>query len=805
MEQQTSAGDLNHQGVELARERKLTEAVECFRRAIAAEPSFARAHRNLGNALLELGLPQQAIESYETALQHDPNSVETLNNLGMLRSQRKDQAGAIQLLSRAVELAPQYEPAWNNLGITLAAVHRHGQAVAAFRRALALSPESVQANNNLGLALIESGWPDEGLKYCERAIELMPNFADAHRNRGIALSDLGRLDEAIASYNRAMELDPQQTNAVLINRAKVYLLQGDYEAGWRDYENRLAKEENIRVRHEAPRWDGSPLAGRTLLLEAEQGMGDTIQFVRLAPEIKRRHEGKIILAVEPALLPLLAVVAGVDWLVPQSERRPKFDVWSPLLSIPGLLKYDPQDAAVDFPYLKANAERVAKWQKQLGGLSGVKVGLVWQGNRFNKLDRLRSFPLTALAPLAKLRGLTLVSLQKGLGAEQLDSFTALDIVPLGDDFDPPGAAFLDTAAVLKELDLVITVDTSVAHLAGAMGVRVWLALSSAPDWRWGLTGNRTPWYPSMRIFRQQKLRDWPGVFDQIATALREEFPRLRPRQPQDYTLATSGFNRLARTRHGPLVYNRHDAYIGKSLAELGQFSEGENELFRQIVRAGGTVVEAGANIGAHTIALAHLVGPAGVVHAIEPQRVVFQTLCGNVALNSLTNVQCHYAAVGDQAGTIVVPTFDFNKPNNFGGLSLGQHESGERVRQITIDSLGLARCDFLKIDVEGMELAAVRGASATLERLRPILYVENDREQHSAALIEALLALGYKLFWHLPRYFESANYYGNPNNVFGNLASINMLGVHSSVATDIHGLTPINGPDSDWRKAGASG
>ena len=803
MEQPKTAAEFNHLGYEMAREKKLTEAVGYFRRAIAADPSFARAHRNLGHALLELGLPAQAIESYETALQYEPNSVETLNNLGMLRTQHKDYNTAINLLSRTVDLAPDYEPGWNNLGIAFAAVYRHGQAVTAFRRALALAPDSVQANNNLGLALVEAGWPEEGLKFCERAIELKPQYADAIRNRGIAQADLGLFDQALASYERAIELDPAQADAVKTNRARIHLLHENYSAGWQDYESRLAKPENVRVHHEAPRWDGSPLAGRTLLLEAEQGMGDTIQFLRLAPEIKRRHEGKVILAVEPALLPILAGAPGIDWLVPQGEKRPKFDVWSPLLSVPGLLQYNPREATVEFPYLKANADRIAKWRKRLAQLPGVKVGIVWQGNRFNKFDRHRSFPLSALSPLAKLSDLSLISLQKGTGTEQLDSYCEIDIAQLGPDFDAPGAAFLDTAAVMKCLDLVITVDTSVAHLTGALGVKTWLALSSVPDWRWGVRGEHTPWYPSLRIFRQEKPRDWPGVFQQIATALSSEFPQLKLRRPQDYVLATSGFNRLARTRLGPLLYNRHDAYIGKSLAELGQFSEGEIEVFRQVVRAGATVVEAGANLGAHTVALARLVGPGGVVHAIEPQRVMFQTLCGNLALNSLANVFCHHAAVGDQPGFITVPNFDFDKPNNFGGLPLGHHQMGDRVKQITIDSLGLQRCDFLKLDIEGMELAAIRGAKETLERHRPVLYLENDREKNSPALISALLELGYKLYWHLPRFFEPDNYYANQENVFGTLASINMLGVHSSVATDIQGLTPITGPAADWRRSSA--
>jgi FkbM family methyltransferase len=332
-----------------------------------------------------------------------------------------------------------------------------------------------------------------------------------------------------------------------------------------------------------------------------------------------------------------------------------------------------------------------------------------------------------------------------------------------------------------------------------LGVPVWLALAQVPDWRWTLEGERTPWYPSMRLFRQTALGDWNSVFERMAQALQAEHPQLRAKQPAEYRLATSGFNRLARTRHGLMLFNRHDAYIGKSLNELGEFSEAETDVFRQLIRPGSTVVEAGANIGAHTVALARLVGEGGAVHAIEPQRIVFQTLCANMALNSLTNVHCHQAAVGERPGSIRVPTLNFSQPNNFGGLSLGQYQEGEEVPVITIDSLRLGRCDFLKVDVEGMELPALRGAKETIGRHRPILYVENDRAEKSAELIGAILGMGYKLYWHLPPYFNRANYYASAANPFANLVSVNMLGVHASVSANIQGLPPIDSPHSDWR------
>lgn len=267
----------------------------------------------------------------------------------------------------------------------------------------------------------------------------------------------------------------------------------------------------------------------------------------------------------------------------------------------------------------------------------------------------------------------------------------------------------------------------------------------------------------------------------------------------EYRLAENGFNRMVRGRHGVLLYNHYDVYIGRSIERYGEFSEGEVDLFRQIIRPGFVVVEAGANIGAHTLALSQLVGDKGAVFAFEPQRIVFQTLCANLALNSRTNVFCFWRAVGKTAGSCVVPLIDYSAENNFGGLALGGFQSGESVPMDTIDSLGLSRCHFIKADVEGMELSVLQGAEKTINRHRPVLYVENDRKDRSGALIEYLLSLGYKLYWHLPPMFNPANHFANPENAFGNIVSVNMLGIHSAIQGNIQGLRPVEGPDSDWR------
>ena len=235
-------------------------------------------------------------------------------------------------------------------------------------------------------------------------------------------------------------------------------------------------------------------------------------------------------------------------------------------------------------------------------------------------------------------------------------------------------------------------------------------------------------------------------------------------------------NEVANCRLGRMLYNRHDAYIGRSLALYGEFSKGEADLFRKIVRPGEAVIDVGANIGAHTVLFAQLAGPEGFVIAFEPQRIAYQMLCANLALNSITNAWCFQEAVGAEPGSILVPFVDPTKDNNFGGLPLGMHESGQSVRIVTLDSLNIGRCRLIKIDVEGMEAEAIKGATETIARHRPLLYVENDRDDNTKSnLIGLIQSLGYSTYWHCPMLFDPNNFLGNPENVFSNLASHNMI------------------------------
>jgi FkbM family methyltransferase len=358
-------------------------------------------------------------------------------------------------------------------------------------------------------------------------------------------------------------------------------------------------------------------------------------------------------------------------------------------------------------------------------------------------------------------------------------------------------------------------------------VPTWAMIPFAPYFPWLLERTDTPWYPSVRLYRQDRPgRDWSGVVGRIAADLAalarsgpghslyspmaeqqsappghaiapEWYPVTKPamQRPQMPLPETGGVNEFASCRSGVMLYNRNDTYIGASLREYGEFSAEETALFRIIVQPGRTVLDIGANIGVHTVDLSRLVGPSGVVHAFEPQRLTFQLLCANLALNSCANVFSHHTAVGAVAGAILVPSLDPAERHNYGGLSILNSGAGEAVPLLTIDSLSLHDCQFIKVDIEGMETEALRGGGATIQRFRPMLYVENDRQARSAELIALLQEFGYRLYWHLPPLYSANNFRANPENIFGDKVSVNMIGIPAEIPqSSLTNLREITSP-----------
>lgn len=715
--------------------------------------------------------------------------------------QAGDIAAAEQVYRAVLKAHPNHANAWCYLGMACHDQNRLEEAVAAYRRAIQLQPQFAVAYNNLGNTLRLLRRIPEAITCYDEALRQRPDYVNAFNNKCMALFWEGHLDEAEQGYRQVLKLAPQDAEAHK-NLGVLMLLKGQFAEGWAEYRWRWHAQGMSPPKYAQPAWDGSSLDGKTILLVAEQGLGDNVHFVRYAQVLKQRYRCRVVFACRRPLRDLLTGASGIDALVAIDEQPPPFDVYCSLLDVPGILAEELRETPGEVPYLSADPELVEHWRERLSAYGGVKIGVVWQGNPGYAADQMRSFPLTALEPLGRLHGIQLFSLQRDAGADQLDTLAGrLDIVPLGAELDRTTGAFVETAAVLKNLDLVISPDTAVAHVAGALGVPQWLALSHVAHWPWLLDRDDTLWYPSARLFRQQTGGDWQGVFERMARQLIADYPAVRPKTSDEYRCADCGVNRLTRTRHGLMLYNRHDQYIGRSLDRYGEFSESECNLFRQLLRPGQVVVEAGANIGAHTVVLSRAVGAAGRVYAFEPQRILFQMLCGNLALNGCMNVVCREMGLGDQPGTLRVPPLDYQRENNFGGVELSDAGAGDPVPVVTLDSLELSACHFLKADVEGMELQVLRGGRKTLIRHRPLLYIENDRASASAALIEYLQGLEYELYWHLPPLFSPHNYFGNGENEFGAIVSANMLGVHRSVRASIQGLRRVEGPDSSWQTA----
>jgi hypothetical protein len=381
-----------------------------------------------------------------------------------------------------------------------------------------LFPDAVLGHLAHAVALKDLQQYEAALLACDRAIELTPQCAEAWDKRGAALRELGRLDDALASHERAISLQPELGSAHM-HAGIVCLQMGDLERGWTFYENRTkANGAPSAPTWRKPRWTGDrPLAGSTLLLHCEQGLGDTIQFCRYA-KLAEERGARVVLSVQRSLRALIASIGPTICVVAETDTPPAFDWHCSVMSLPLAFKTTLATIPAGQPYLGAEPLRVARWREVLGP-AGFKIGISWQGSKL-PIDVGRSFPVALFGALSGLPGIRLISLQKNAGEEQLDALSGdLRIVRLGADFDAGPDAFLDTAAVMESVDLVITSDTSIAHLAGALGRPTWVALKHIPDWRWLLGRADCPWYPSHTLFRQERRGDWDGVFGRIRVAL----------------------------------------------------------------------------------------------------------------------------------------------------------------------------------------------------------------------------------------------------------------------------------------------
>ncbi|MFM0330590.1 tetratricopeptide repeat protein [Paraburkholderia strydomiana] len=504
---------------------RIEEGVDLLARALAVNPKQAAVHSNLAYALNALHRFDQALASANRALALQPQFPDALNNRGNAQAGLDRPLDALASFDRAIALAPDFAQAWNNRACVLRDLGRPADALASCDRALALQPGYAEAWSNRGNALSDMNEPHEAERCYQRALELAPGFVDAWNNLGLTQIDQGRHEQALASYQRALALNPEAAETHW-NEALCLLQLGQLEAGWRKYEWRWERSRIKASRRviAQPLWLGDfSLDGKTILLHAEQGLGDTLQFCRYAAMVSKLG-AKVILEVQPELRRLMSTLDGADQIVEAGEPLPPFDCHCPLLSLPLALGTSPGSIPSTTPYLFAEPAAARAWGERIDAdaRGRLKVGLVWAGgNRphvaeLRKNDARRSLTFARFAPLLDVPNVQFFSLQKGPAAQQLTTGEcAAHIVDhTGELHD-----FADTAALVANLDLVISVDTSTAHLAGALNKPVWILNRFDTCWRWMLERSDTPWYPRARLFRQPSLGDWDSVMQSVRAAL----------------------------------------------------------------------------------------------------------------------------------------------------------------------------------------------------------------------------------------------------------------------------------------------
>ncbi len=498
---------------------RLPEGIASLDRAILAQPNRAGLHAERALALRRLGRLDEAIASFDRALALDANDVETYVNKGATLGELNRFDEALASLDRALALMPRHPAAHSNRGLVLKDMGRLDEALASFDQAIGLFPEYIDAHNNKGTALFDAGRLDEAQACFDKSIELNPGVALSHSNRAAVLLRRNRLDDALATYDQAIALDPAQTRTAFY-KAGTLILRGDYLEGWKLYERR-AEQAHLKSHFPSfPRssWRGQhSIAGQRLFIHSEQGFGDVVQFCRYLP-LASLLGAEIIFEVPTPLVPLLSTLRCNMTLIAQGAPRPDFDAYCPVMSLPFVFKTTTETIPARTPYLSCDPAKVARWQERLGRKSRLRVGLAWSGSATHKNDRNRSMRLETLRPLMDLP-VEWHSLQKEYRPHDTQ---LLDALPqLRQHHDEIGD-FSDTAALAHCMDVVISVDTSVAHVAGAIGKPVWILLPHAPDYRWLLGRTDSPWYPTARLFRQPEADNWAAVVEQLRAGLLEQ-------------------------------------------------------------------------------------------------------------------------------------------------------------------------------------------------------------------------------------------------------------------------------------------
>ena len=513
---------LTNLGAALVQLGKLQESINYSKKALAINPNWPAALTNLGTALVQLGKIQESIAYYKKALAIDPDSPAALTNLGAALVTLGKTQESIAYYKKALAIDPDSPAALTSLGAALVTLGKTQEGIAYHKKALAIDPDSPVALTNLGAALADLGKTQEGIAYHKKALAIDPDSPRSLANLGVALILSGELQEASNTCRKAISLRPDYIPAHW-SLSFSLLSSGDYENGWKEYEWRFRVEDTLHAHlPQLKKWNGSSHCSRdNLVLVSEQGFGDIMQFMRYILYLRKR--GMIVAFCTRTKLHGLIQSSGITSEIysPEEVHQLTTREWLPLLSLPMHLKVRPDNPLIQEPYIKAPAERILYWKQKLSSEKRPIIGINWQGNASTEIHMLRgrSLPLETFTPLTENIDASFLSLQKGDGSEQLTDCKFLDrFVDCQEEINQTWD-FVENAAIIMNCDLIITMDTSVAHLAGGLGKTTWLLLHKPCDWRWGMEGDTTFWYPSMRLFRQRERGNWQEVMDRVAMAL----------------------------------------------------------------------------------------------------------------------------------------------------------------------------------------------------------------------------------------------------------------------------------------------
>ena len=734
-------------------------AEQWMRKAIEANEDEWTGHFGLGHTLRGQNKVDQAIEAFEIALEVAPNNVHCMSQLfDCMLIQKRTQA-AERYARRTIAADPTLPVAWTNLGVALAEQDRREEAIASFEHA-------------------------------EHLAETSGGGSDGHLNLGICLRETGRIGEALELYERKLAHIPSPR--LNTDYAHALITAGRLPEGWDRYEFRWLHAPLLALRpsFRKPLWTGQDIAGKTILLRAEQGIGDVVQFIRYAPHVKSLG-ATVLLQVRPGIGDLALSFPGIDRVLKSDEAYPEFDFYVHLLSLPSVFGTDLTSIPAAVPYLAPDRERGARWRERLAPRSEMRVGLVWAGDHAHVRDRYRSIALSMLAPLVDVTGVQFYSFQTGVPAEQCaNSPFGARLLDLG----PELKEFADTAAALDQLDLLISVDTSVAHLAGALGKPVWLLLPSPADSRWMADRDDSPWYPTMRLFRQRTPGGWTDAIAEVKTAL-DGFVQTPSQAMKPTADAVAGrheralkvdstrnrFKGLcapAETHVGVIQYLPDQTLVAQSISHYGEYLRGQTDRLVGIIKPGSSVMEVGSGIGVHALALAPWLGNAGHLFLYEARPLVQNILQQNLAANGIGNATIMKRALRGQPPNGTATNLNGGQASDGSGTPPAEAE--------TIDGLRLESLHWLKINEAVDPLIVLEGATESLWRLRPNLFAAVSDDAELAAVALRLRDAGYQCWKVDTPYFDPANFNRCEDDIFDGLAAIALLAIPEESEMTVH-------------------